>query len=124
MFFVGLAGSIIPYILLMGVMLVLTFGANAEAMKKLSPEKSEANVLKVDASVSASSSDPVNFQFSAYNFFDKFSKEQTEDLSADETSCLPDMPKISSPKLHSEIQPHYRPSFSIRYFGLSPPFMV
>ena len=124
MFFVGLAGSIIPYILLMGVMLVFTFGANAEVMKKLSPEKREANVLKVEVDVSASFNDPVNFQISAYDFFDKFSKEQTEDLSADEISCLPEIVEINSPELFSEMQPHYRPGFPIRYFGLSPPFMV
>jgi len=125
MFFVGLAGSIIPYILFMGVMLVFTLGANAEVMKKLSPEKSEANVLEVDITVSASSTDPVNFNFSAYyNCPSKFSTEQTEDLSSDQPGCLTTPPKKASSALFSNIQAHYRQNFCGWHFGLSPPLMV
>ena len=125
MFFVGLAGSIIPYILLMGVMLVFTFGANAEVMKKLSPEKSEANVLKVEINTATTANtDPVNFQFSAYNSFEKFTKEKTDEQSALILECAPEKIEINAFQVFSEIQPHYRFNFCTRYFGLSPPFMV
>lgn len=125
MFFVGLAGSIIPYILLMGVMLVFTFGANAEVMKKLSSDKAEANVLKVEMNAAATTNtDPVNFHFSAYNSFEKFAKEKTDNQSALILECSPVKPEITAFEVFSEIQPHYRSNFCTRYFGLSPPFMV
>jgi len=125
MFFVGLAGSIIPYILLMGVMLVFTLGANAEVMKKLSPEKNDSNVIKVEVNaVATANNDPVNFHFSAYNSFEKFTKEKTDDQSALILERSPEKIEINAFEVFSEIQPHYSSAFSTRYFGLSPPFMV
>ena len=121
MFFVGLAGSMIPYILLMGVMLVFTLGANTEVMKKLSSPKESAKTIQVETSTPDLVNQTISFHFSEHQFQDKSSQELPFEASPVDECTPPEKNEISNNKLFSPLHPHYNSIFCTRYFGLSPP---
>ncbi|WP_163713155.1 hypothetical protein [Mangrovibacterium lignilyticum] len=122
MFFVGLAGSMIPYILLMGVMLVFTLGANTEVLKKLSASKEPVKTIVLETATSTSTDNTsISFHYSEYKFPDKLAEELNSEASIADQIELPDKIEIRGNELYPPLRPHYHSNYCTRYFGLSPP---
>lgn len=123
MFFVGLAGSIIPYILFTCVMVILTLGANAEVLKKLSIVSEPAKAIVLDATgtykLTETADSIVNFHWGNH-INHQVPASSDESVSA----LMPPLPQFLPTSLFPPAFSHYCLNYSARYFGLSPPRLV
>jgi hypothetical protein len=120
MFFIGLAGSLMPYLLLLGVLFVLTLGIGAEHEPELvadaektieyqNPENSEGNLLKGSYFYHSDENRRTCQSQSAFTFPKKF-EFKAFNIRSKITSCFVDQ-QYSFEVYHT-------------FFGLSPPVLV
>ncbi len=121
MFLVGLTGSAIPYLLFMGVLIVLALGTNTEVLNEKSAVDSEEKLISVQSDTDNTSLSDTDYDYSHHPFTYTFqSKKATDDMvcTNDEAKYMVDDFRIA----FSNISPvQYNSNFQLRYFGLSPP---
>ncbi|WP_321289967.1 hypothetical protein [uncultured Sunxiuqinia sp.] len=125
MFFIGLAGSFIPYLLLFGALFVLTMGINlrGNTNEKLA-ELTEKNIQYQD---DKSQSAQISANDNCCYFFDVLQKTTPDYKSSISALDKVDMLLVPKPETNSfTISNQRKYSFDIyhTFFGLSPPIAI
>jgi len=123
MFLIGLSGSLIPYLLFLGMIVVFTFSTNNSALSQDNNQPNEEKKICVLTEINSSQPISTCYNFSNYHLDQKKTFEET-----DETAVLFKLNEFSLPPIgiatSTYIPPRYTTTFISRYFGLSPPIMV
>ncbi|WP_423127109.1 hypothetical protein [Gaoshiqia sp. Z1-71] len=120
MFFLGFAGPIVPYLLLTGIMLVLTLGTSKEALAKVTPDPEEKQILFNTEQINHTN------HFSCYQI--SFQDDEPDQsvvlgsaLSLETTHLI--LPHTINDFQHAVGIPYFK-EYSSVYFGLSPPCLA
>lgn len=120
MFFVGLAGPFLPYILFTGVMLVFTLGANSDVLRKIALPQPE-NEFVLDSGSDNIQNTETGIQTADYHWSFGTDQPVPDQTGTDcKPSVLPRYPDHTK-TLHPPIREHYSSAYCASYFGLSPP---
>ena len=125
MFFIGLAGSFMPYLLLFGALFVLTMGINLRS--DANEEMAELTEKNIEYKDSGSQSAQISANNNSCYFFD-VSEKTTPDYKSSQTA-LSRADNLLVPKPEGNnftISNHRKYSFDIyhTFFGLSPPIAI
>lgn len=120
MFFIGLASSIIPYVLISVVMVILTLGSNAEVLKKLSITSEPTKAIVLDTNEINPASVP-SVSNANIHWTDHVNQQLSGSFQTVKPALLPPLPQMSVTSILPPPLSHYRSINSARYFGLSPP---
>lgn len=119
MFFIGILGSSIPYILLLGFVLTCTLTANGDVL-----EQNETDSEKKVILIQTTSNETLEFA-SCYHFANTKQQDKQTQPKASGRSTAPATIKFGIPKPTSIRNPHRQPFYLkpdvSRFFGLSPP---
>lgn len=125
MFFLGFAGTIIPYILFTCVMVILTLGANAEVLKKLTVAQEPAKEIVLETSDTDNNSQLVIAESqTSFHWVNHIDLQLSDDLNLTKPSVIPPSPEIQIKPIFPPAFSHYTSSYCALYFGLSPPQLV
>lgn len=124
MFLVGLTGSAIPYLLFLGVVIVLTLGTNTEVLnKKCMPQpKSDMHLTYADQTTEQEQVQSFNFKYTEHHFFQKKTIEEPDSFGITENPS-PTLNTVER-KSYAFFSIHYTSTVYFNYFGLSPPVMA
>ena len=124
MFFVGFAGTIIPYILFTCVMVILTLGANTEVLKKLTAAQEPTKEIVLETSDANNNSQIAIDTQTSFHWANQIDLQLSNDLNSTKPSVVPPLPEFHIKPIFPPALPHYTSGYCALYFGLSPPQLV
>lgn len=120
MFLIGLTGSAIPYLLFMGVLIVLALGTDTRLLDEKSSVNENEKLISLETTPDESSISDADFVYTSHPYSDQLQlKKGSDDIcKIEEAKFMPDDFRIGNHIAYNFID---NSNFQFRYFGLSPP---
>ncbi len=120
MFFLGLAGPMMPYMLFLGVMLAFTFGTSKTTLAKTETETA-AKIISI--SPESSSSNELTAVYHTWFQKDRQDQQKTDELKSPPPAHSFTPYNFITQKIDSNPIDLYSHEYNDGYFGLSPPVL-